>query len=107
MLEAPPPSAHKGRDMMAGGQQTVFSRALIAAIAALIIAIGLPKPGGAADLAGDCCADLEERIAELESTTVRKGNRKLRDALNYGLHLARSEGRVEELYLRYFPLSFF
>ncbi len=38
---------------------------------------------------------------------VRKGNRKLRDVLNYGLHLARSEGRFEELYLRYFPLSFF
>ncbi len=38
---------------------------------------------------------------------VRKGNRKLRDALNYGLHLARSEGRFEELHLRYFPLSFF
>ncbi len=38
---------------------------------------------------------------------VRKGNRKLRDALNYGLLLARSEGRFEGLYLRYFPLSFF
>jgi len=38
---------------------------------------------------------------------LTKGNRKLRDALNYGLHLARSEGRFEELYLRYFPLSFF
>jgi polar amino acid transport system substrate-binding protein len=38
---------------------------------------------------------------------VRKGNRKLRDALNYGLFLARSEGRFEELHLRYFPLSFF
>lgn len=38
---------------------------------------------------------------------VRKGNRKLRDALNYGLHLARSQGRFEELHLRYFPLSFF
>lgn len=31
----------------------------------------------AADLGGNCCADLEERIAELESTTARKGNRKL------------------------------
>jgi predicted porin len=31
----------------------------------------------AADLGGDCCADLEERIAELEATTVRKGNRKV------------------------------
>lgn len=38
---------------------------------------------------------------------VRKGNRKMRDALNYGLFLARSQGRFEELYLRYFPLSFF
>ena len=31
----------------------------------------------AADLGGDCCADLEERIAELEATTARKGNRKI------------------------------
>jgi len=38
---------------------------------------------------------------------VVKGNRKLREALNYGIFLARSEGRFEELYLRYFPLSFF
>lgn len=30
-----------------------------------------------ADLGGNCCADLEERIAELEATTVRKGNRKV------------------------------
>ncbi|MGF1651437.1 MAG: porin [Hyphomicrobiaceae bacterium] len=29
----------------------------------------------AADLGGNCCADLEERIAELEATTARKGNR--------------------------------
>lgn len=34
-------------------------------------------PAVAADLGGDCCADLEERIAELESTTARKGNRKV------------------------------
>lgn len=31
----------------------------------------------AADFGGDCCADLEERVAELEATTVRKGNRKV------------------------------
>jgi len=30
----------------------------------------------AADLGGNCCADLEERVAELEATTARKGNRK-------------------------------
>ena len=31
----------------------------------------------AADLGGDCCADLEERVAELEATTVHKGNKKV------------------------------
>jgi len=30
----------------------------------------------AADLGGNCCADLEERVAELEATTVKKGTRK-------------------------------
>jgi hypothetical protein len=37
----------------------------------------LTNPAQAADLGGDCCADLEERIAELEATTARKGNRKV------------------------------
>lgn len=32
----------------------------------------------AADLGGNCCADLEERIAELEATAARKGNRKVK-----------------------------
>jgi hypothetical protein len=35
------------------------------------------KPAKAADLGGDCCADLEERVAELEATTARKGNKKV------------------------------
>jgi hypothetical protein len=38
---------------------------------------GAVAPASAADLGGNCCADLEERIAELEATTVRKGNRKV------------------------------
>lgn len=37
----------------------------------------MPVAAGAADLGGNCCADLEERIAELEATTARKGNRKV------------------------------
>lgn len=40
----------------------------------------LPASGGGAigaDLGGACCADLEERIAELEATAARKGNRKV------------------------------
>ena len=48
---------------------------------ALVAAFGLVAagftPAAAADLGGDCCADLEERIAELEATTARKGNRKV------------------------------
>jgi predicted porin len=37
----------------------------------------LSSPAFAADLGGQCCSDLEERIAELEATTARKGNRKV------------------------------
>ena len=40
-------------------------------------ALALAAPVQAADLGGDCCADLDERIAELEATTARKGNRKV------------------------------
>ncbi|MGQ0671428.1 MAG: porin [Hyphomicrobium sp.] len=42
----------------------------------------------AADLGGNCCADLEERIAELEATTVRKGNRKVKLELSGHLNEA-------------------
>ena len=46
---------------------------------AILAAAGLygMSPAKAADLGGDCCADLEERVAELEATTARKGNRKV------------------------------
>jgi Gram-negative porin len=46
---------------------------------ALTIAAGLVLSTNAfaADLGGNCCADLEERVAELEATTARKGNRKV------------------------------
>jgi len=48
-------------------------------IAALVAVAGIAAAGSAnaADLGGNCCADLEERIAELEVTTARKGNRKV------------------------------
>jgi len=53
------------------------------ALVVLTMACGLgamsivPNTARAADLGGDCCADLEARVAELEATTVHKGNRKL------------------------------
>jgi hypothetical protein len=47
------------------------------ALAAVVISGGM-LPATAADLGGNCCADLEERIAELEATTARKGNRKVK-----------------------------
>lgn len=49
-------------------------RLSFAGIAAVAVFAG---PAAAADLGGNCCADLEERIAELEATTARKGNRKV------------------------------
>lgn len=48
-----------------------------AATAGLLMGGAALAPANAADLGGDCCADLEERVAELEATTVRKGNRKV------------------------------
>jgi hypothetical protein len=39
--------------------------------------LGTVSSAQAADLGGDCCADLEERVATLEATTARKGNRKV------------------------------
>lgn len=46
-------------------------------IGGALLAAWMLSPGAAfaADLGGNCCADLEERIAELEATTARKGNR--------------------------------
>jgi polar amino acid transport system substrate-binding protein len=38
---------------------------------------------------------------------VKKGNRQLVDVLNYALEQVHASGRYEELFLRYFPMSFF
>ncbi len=50
---------------------------LISLAAAGLMAGSFATSASAADLGGNCCADLEERIAELEATTARKGNRKV------------------------------
>jgi predicted porin len=53
------------------------SRLLVAAGVTLFMGAYTQAPAKAADLGGDCCADLEERVAELEATTARKGNKKV------------------------------
>ena len=53
------------------------SRFAITALAGLVAGGLSITSATAADLGGNCCADLEERVAELEATTVRKGNRKV------------------------------
>ena len=57
---------------MTGGLKKTTSRLAIATIASVVASGAF-----AADLGGNCCADLEERVAELEATTARKGNRKV------------------------------
>ena len=63
---------------MTGGLRATASRLAITALFCVMGAtVFAQKPAKAADLGGDCCADLEERVAELEATTVRKGNKKV------------------------------
>jgi hypothetical protein len=47
----------------------------LTAASVLLMAAGAGGNAYAADLGGGCCGDLEERVAELEATTARKGNR--------------------------------
>ena len=60
-----------------------FFRTRLGVFVAVLLAIALVAVTGhfygakAADLGSSCCADLEERIAELEATTAKKGNRKV------------------------------
>jgi predicted porin len=56
------------------GVMKAASQGAIAALASLLLSTGSAQ---SADLGGNCCADLEERVAELEATSVRKGNRRV------------------------------
>ncbi len=62
---------------MIGGLMKTTSLYAVAAAAGIFMGGFALTPAQAADLGGDCCADLEERVAELEATTVRKGNTKV------------------------------
>ncbi|MFZ1106616.1 MAG: hypothetical protein WAN86_27765 [Hyphomicrobiaceae bacterium] len=57
--------------------------ALACAVAVTAVSAALQSAWADGVVAGaSCCADLEERIAELEATTVRKGNRRVSLALS-------------------------
>lgn len=70
---------------MNGGSWVGANAGLALAIAVLV---GIAGPAISADLGGDCCADLEERVAELEATTARKGNRKVSLTISGWIHEA-------------------
>ena len=59
---------------MNGGMTKAAAHGAIAVLAGLLLSTVSAQ---AADLGGNCCADLEERVAELEATTARKGNRRM------------------------------
>ena len=68
--------------------------------AALIL--GVAWHAKAADLGGNCCGDLEERVAELEATTARKGNRKVSLSISgYVSHsiMAWDDGGQKDIYI--------
>ena len=46
-------------------------------------------------------------LGEGVGIAVKKGNRELAEILTYGLEQVHASGRYEELFLRYFPMSFF
>jgi len=62
--------------MIGGLWKSTSSVALFAAAGLFVGGVAMPS-AKAADLGGDCCADLEERVAELEATAARKGNRRV------------------------------
>ena len=59
---------------MRGLEGSPFAASAVAFVFAGCLGVGTAK---AADLGGDCCADLEDRITQLEATTVQKGNKKV------------------------------
>ncbi len=67
---------------MIGGLKRTSSRLAIAAAASMFVGGAALTPAQAADLGGDCCADLEERVAELEATAVRHRRRQMRLVLS-------------------------
>ncbi len=64
--------------MIGANKKRQFTATALAALAGIgMSGIALSSAYAGGDIGGNCCADLEERVAELEATTARKGNRKV------------------------------
>lgn len=50
---------------------------VVVLVSTLACGRGFTDAAKAAELGGDCCTDLQERVAALEATTVSKRNRKV------------------------------
>lgn len=64
------------RSILRFRREKFLERAPLTASAVLVLTL-LAGPVSAADLQANCCDDLEARVAELEASSARKGNRKL------------------------------
>src|ERR1044072_6905839 len=68
---------------------------------AALLGLAAVSRAGAADLGANCCADLEERIAELEATTARKGNRQVSVVISGTINqsaLTWDDGKASNIY---------
>src|SRR5262245_38414494 len=87
--------------MFGGLLKSASSTALFAALG--LIALGAAAAAAkAAVLGGDCCADLEERVAELEATTAKKGNRRVSLTVSGQVHtgvMAWDNGQRSDVYV--------
>lgn len=76
--------------------------AIMGGVSLLAMTAPMLTAARAADLGGDCCADLEERVATLEATSARKGNRKvsltISGHVNQGL-LVWDDGKDSDAYV--------
>ncbi|MEM8643530.1 MAG: hypothetical protein AAGF09_01410, partial [Pseudomonadota bacterium] len=63
-------------DMFGGLTRTSSRIAIAAALGFGAFALS-STPASAQGYGGNCCADLEERVAELEASSVQKGNKKV------------------------------